>query len=380
MSQMRGPRGQNRCFSSRERVNSMVCQKSDRRSKVSSSLAMVLYFILVGSLVFVVTFPARGGELFEPLLNNRQPDGSSATGSAAIAGSGDIVVPPDMIAKVAEPPRCWFLNMRQGPGIRFRIKKTLKAGTPLKILGRDPVSGWYKVNDGRSTGWCSHRYIAFGGYVPPIIGEKPDDGDSSDNDDGPITTDLGGNLNPADFGYDSKRYKPVFDLVQKFCDSNKQYKLAGGHTWQDGFASITDCSGFTGSFYQKLAALSGIPPVFPKGSWYPTSTNYKSSRYSEKITSEWPPPNPRNKIKPGDIFVMNKGAKYGHVGVFMGYDRSGNPVIAHSTTRRENSYMYGKQGTTGVRIEVLPRHYRQRWAGIYRIKGTDQMLDKLART
>jgi hypothetical protein len=75
---------------------------------------------------------------------------------------------------------------------------------------------------------------------------------------------------------------------------------------------------------------------------------------------------------------MNKGAKYGHVGVFMGYDKSGNPVIAHSTTSTNRQNIYGKQGTTGVRIEVLPRSYQERWAGIYRIKGTDEMLNKLA--
>jgi cell wall-associated NlpC family hydrolase len=206
--------------------------------------------------------------------------------------------------------------------------------------------------------------------------------DAGPADSGPKPSDstgtLGsGSLKASDFGYNDPKYQSVFDIVQKFCDANQKYELAKGHTWQDGYASVTDCSGFTGSFYQKLAAISGIPPVFPKNSWYQTSTNYKSN-YTDCITTQFPPPDPRDLIKPGDVFVMNKGAKYGHVGVFMGYDKSGNPVIAHSTTSTNRQNIYGKQGTTGVRIEVLPRSYQERWAGIYRIKGTDEMLNKLA--
>ena len=338
---------------------------------------------------------AFAGTILDSIESRQQPEGSTSSQQVeqSQSSTGNVVVPPDMMGQVANPPRCWWLNMRQGPGIRFRVIKVLKAGTPLKILGRDPNSGWYKVNDGRVTGWCSNRYITTAGtagIVPPGGPGGNTGTDTGSNNGGPGGSDgpggggtgttLGGSLNPADFGYDAKRYKPVFDLVAKYSDANSRYKLAGGHTWQDGFASITDCSGFVGSFYQKLAALSGIPPIFPKSSWYPTSTNYKSNRYSRKITSAWPPPNPPDLIKPGDIFVMNKGAKYGHTGVFMGYDRSGNPVIAHSTTRRNNSYIYGKQGSTGVRIEVLPRSYRSRWAGVYRMHRTDEMLDRLGRS
>jgi cell wall-associated NlpC family hydrolase len=305
-------------------------------------------------------------------------------------------------------PPCWWLNLREGPGHRFPVIKVMKGGSILKILGRDAASGWYKVSDGTATGWCGPKYVRADANVPaagtanPPAEEKPpvvadngnagSTGSTGSTGSGDTTTpgqgttppatgvDGGGAMNANEFGYDAKRYQPVFDIVQKYVDANEAYKLAAGHTSKDGYASVTDCSGFVGSFYQKLAALSGIPPVFPKNSWYQTSTLYKNN-YTRKVSSDFPPPNPRDLIKPGDIFVMDKGSSgYGHVGVFMGYDKSGNPVIAHSTPSRRSSYIYGDTSETGVRVEVLPRSYKDRWAGIYRIDGTDKMLDALSKS
>jgi cell wall-associated NlpC family hydrolase len=155
--------------------------------------------------------------------------------------------------------------------------------------------------------------------------------------------------------------------------------FGAGHKKTSGYAEKTDCSGFVGQFIQKLAELSGVPPVFPTNSWYPYSQLYKT-KYTKKVTSSFPPPNPRDLIQPGDVFVMNPGSSgVGHVGLFMGYAPSGDPIIAHSTPSRVKSStrVAGKVGYSGVRIEVLPSRYRSRWAGVYRVDNMQQTLDKL---
>ncbi|EKD82209.1 MAG: hypothetical protein ACD_39C01423G0001, partial [uncultured bacterium] len=84
-----------------------------------------------------------------------------------------------------------------------------------------------------------------------------------------------------------------------------------------------------------------------------------------------------------DIFVMNPGSSgIGHVGLFMGYTPSGQPIIAHSTPTRVNSStrIAGKVGYSGVRIEVLPARYASRWSGVYRVKNMDTMLDRLSKS
>lgn len=188
-----------------------------------------------------------------------------------------------------------------------------------------------------------------------------------------------GTLNPKNFGYDA-RYQPVMDIAEKFAQVNQKYVLAAGHVWK-GYTGLTDCSGFVGHFYQTLMAAAGVKPAFAKNSWYPTSTTYKT-QHTKKISGAFPPTKPRDLIKPGDVFVLDKdGRAYGHTGIFIGYDRSGNPLIAHSTTTTiGSSAVRGNKGRTGVRIEPIPSYYRERWAGIYRINGTDQALDKLAKT
>ncbi|NLI78700.1 MAG: hypothetical protein GX442_19955 [Candidatus Riflebacteria bacterium] len=187
-----------------------------------------------------------------------------------------------------------------------------------------------------------------------------------------------GTLKPESFGYGS-RYQAVYDIVEKYCAVNQKYVLSAGHTWK-GYTGQTDCSGFTGHFYQMLCSIAGVPPVFSQKGWFPSSQVYKT-QYTKKITSAWPPPKPRDLIKPGDIFVLDKdGRSYGHIGVFMGYDKSGNPLIAHSTTTTiSTKAVRGNKGHTGVRIEPMPSYYRERWSGIYRINGTDQALDKLVK-
>ena len=173
--------------------------------------------------------------------------------------------------------------------------------------------------------------------------------------------------------------KVIFDIVKKFCEANEAYVLGAAHSKNSGYVTKSDCSGFTGQFINKLSELAGVNPVI--GNSFPTSTNYANSQYTTKVTGAFPPTNPKDLVKPGDIFVMSKGSSgYGHVGVFMGYNSAGQPLIAHSTTRTIDgkSTTTGKLGKTGVRIEVIPSSYNgNRWMGIYRLNNMDQIASKL---
>ncbi len=264
------------------------------------------------------------------------------------------------------------LNVRTSPW--GTIIGKLYDGDKLKIVGRE--GDWLKIRYNGSIAYVHSHYVDIGNSRPANPSNPSNPGDVSE---GPAQTIPEGSMDPARYGYDSKRFKTVFDIVERYCSANKAYLWAGGHKRNDGYAEKTDCSGFVGQFIQKLAAASGVPPVFPKNSWYPSSQVYKT-QHTRKITSSFPPPNPRDSIKPGDIFVMNPGSSgVGHVGLFMGYTPSGQPIIAHSTPTRVNSStrIAGKVGYSGVRIEVLPARYASRWAGVYRINNMDQMLDKL---
>jgi hypothetical protein len=198
---------------------------------------------------------------------------------------------------------------------------------------------------------------------------------------GKDTSPLDGTLNPAKYGFEKARYQVVFDLVEKFCNANKAYVFGAGHKWTSNYPTKTDCSGFVGSFHEKLAELTGVKPAYPRSGYFPSSQVYKT-QYTQKITSSFPPPKPRDSIHPGDIFVMNPASSgVGHTGMFMGYDKSGNAIIAHSTPRKIDSRtkVFGHTGFSGVRIETIPSYYRDRWSGVYRIAGTDKMLDSLAK-
>lgn len=264
------------------------------------------------------------------------------------------------------------LNVRTKPW--GKIIGKLYDGDKLRIIARE--GDWLKIHYNGGVAYVHSNYVEIGDTRANL----PDADDSSDNSSTPTATLPDGTIDPNRFGYDSKRFSSVFDIVEKFCSSNKAYVFGAGHTKNSGYAEKTDCSGFVGQFIQKMAAASGIPPVFPNNSWYPSSQIYKN-QYTNKITSSFPPPKPRDSIKPGDVFVMNPGSSgIGHVGLFMGYTSSGQPIIAHSTPTRvkKDTRIAGKVGYSGVRIEVLPARYASRWAGVYRIKNMDKMLDKVS--
>ncbi|GAB4271751.1 MAG: hypothetical protein Kow0029_09670 [Candidatus Rifleibacteriota bacterium] len=259
------------------------------------------------------------------------------------------------------------LNVRTAPW--GKIIGKLYDGDKVKILGRE--GDWLKIYYNGGTAYVHSHYVNIG--LESASDPSPDNDSTS-----PLGTVPEGSLDPGRFGYDSKLFKSVFDVVEKFCASNKAYVFGAGHTKNSGYAEKTDCSGFVGQFIQKMAELSGVPPVFPKNSWYPSSQIYKT-QYTNKITSSFPPPTPKDSIRPGDVWVMNPGSSgVGHVGLFMGYTPSGQPIIAHSTPSRiKSDRISGKVGYSGVRIEILPARYRSRWAGVYRIKNMDQMLSRL---
>lgn len=262
------------------------------------------------------------------------------------------------------------LNVRTGPW--GTIIGKLYDGDKLKIVGRE--GDWLKIRYNGGFAYVHSHYVNVGSEVSA----NPDAEDSISHS--PTATLPDGSLDPGHFGYDSNRFKKVFDVVERFCQSNQAYVFGAGHTQNSGYASRTDCSGFVGQFIQKMAEISGVPPVFPRNSWYPSSQIYKS-RYTQRVTTSFPPPNPRDSIKPGDVFVLNPGSSgVGHVGLFMGYTPSGQPIIAHSTSARVRSdtNISGKVGYTGVRIEVLPSRYRSRWAGVYRINNMEQTLNRLS--
>lgn len=271
-----------------------------------------------------------------------------------------------------------YVILRAEPALESAAVCTIRTGDKLKLLETRPA--WRKVQCSKGTGWLRERYFQEDLNEKFKQGKKELEGGTSSS--GPVVSPVtGGVLKAEDFGY-PKRYQPVYDLVAKFCEANEAYDAAKGHKWQDGYAKRTDCSGFTGSFYQKLAALSGVNPAYPRNSWYPSSQVYKT-KYTKKITSAFPPPNPRDLIKPGDIFVLNPASNgIGHIGVFMGYDKAGNPLIAHSTPGaiKDSRKILGHTGKGGVRIENLlgSQSTRSRWAGVFRINGTDAMLDRLA--
>lgn len=189
--------------------------------------------------------------------------------------------------------------------------------------------------------------------------------------------EAGGDL----YGYNRELFGPVWDIVMKFVEANQAYVYAAGHRNQAGIATTTDCSGFVGSVYHKLAEASGIPAKKDYG-----NANSYTLSGTQKITSQYPPPNPRDLIKPGDVMVTSGG---GHIVMFMGYDRSGNPLIAHSTPGTiKSSAVAGNVGRSGVRIEVMPSYMRTNvsdrypgqtpFKGVYRINGTEEMLKALA--
>lgn len=174
--------------------------------------------------------------------------------------------------------------------------------------------------------------------------------------------------------------KVIFDIVKKFCEANEAYVFGSAHRKEDGYVKTSDCSGFTGQFINKLSQLAGVTPVI--GNSYPSSTQYAKPAYTQKITSAFPPTNPRDLIKPGDIFVMGKGAGHncGHVGIFMGYNSAGQPLFAHSTGSATNANaVMGKLGKSGVRVEVLSYsdQIKQRGWGIYRLNNMDQIVKNL---
>ncbi|HNX76001.1 MAG TPA: SH3 domain-containing protein [Candidatus Rifleibacterium sp.] len=326
--------------------------------------------------ILISPFSAAGSGADAGSANPFNVDQVNISASASVKGSGNS---SNAVITSAAPAikegTIGYVNVNTRLNVRTapwgKIIGKLYDGDKLRIVARE--GDWLKIHYNGGYAYVHSNYVE--------VGEERANKPSSDNGSNTPTPGVpDGTLDPARFGYDSKRFNAVFDIVEKFCSSNKAYVFGAGHKKTSGYAEKTDCSGFVGQFIQKMAAASGIPPVFPANSWYPSSQIYKN-QYTNKVTSTFPPPSPRDSIKPGDVFVMNPGSSgIGHVGLFMGYTSSGQPIIAHSTPTRVQSgtRIAGKVGYSGVRIEVLPSRYKSRWAGVYRIKNMDSMLNKLS--
>ncbi|MBP5469258.1 MAG: SH3 domain-containing protein [Candidatus Riflebacteria bacterium] len=272
-------------------------------------------------------------------------------------------------------------------------------GQSVKVLG---TSGeFYLVEVNGQQGYMHKSYITTektqasfaapsypgdtrsGGYVPLKDGISASNTGSTkknneDNNNNNSSNDSNGSINNLPTSDYEGVTKAIYDIVKKFCDANEAYVLGAAHSKNSGYAKKSDCSGFTGQFINKLSELAGVKPVI--GDSFPTSTNYANSQYTQKVTGTFPPPDPKDLIKPGDIFVMKKSSPtgYGHVGVFMGYNSAGQPLIAHSTTRKvDGKTTMGKLGTTGVRVEPIPSWYKDRWMGIYRLINMNEIANKL---
>lgn len=342
--------------------------------------------IIIGLALLMMTSPlaatasgvdASGGN---PFSVNQVSIPAQATLKNTSAGSNAAAVSEKKLPAISDKGSIGFVNVNTRLNVRIspwgKVIGKLYDGDKLRIIARE--GDWLKIHYNGKTAYVHSSYVEIGDARANLPGTDNDESTST----GPTGTLPDGTLDPKKFGYDSKRFSSVFDIVEKFCSSNKAYVFGAGHTKASGYTEKTDCSGFVGQFIQKLSAAAGIPPVFPKDSWYPSSQIYKN-QYTNKITSAFPPPKPRDSIKPGDIFVMNPGSSgIGHVGLFMGYTSSGQAIIAHSTPTRVQSgtKIAGKVGYSGTRIEVLPARYASRWAGVYRIKNMDQMLNKVSGT
>ncbi|HNW11726.1 MAG TPA: SH3 domain-containing protein [Candidatus Rifleibacterium sp.] len=305
------------------------------------------HIILIGLLVLSIgNAPLHAENSNNPFMD--APIKSISASSQSGAGSDTGTITGIVRAK-------WLLNVRASPW--GKIVDGYKPGRQVKIVARK--GDWYKIVRGNGYAYVHTSLIE-------VKNQKQDKKDSNDSPDS--------SSNSSSF---SKAYKKILDLVKKFCNANKAYVLGAAHSKSSGIVSKSDCSGFTGQFIQKLSAMAGVKPV--TGNSYPSSTNYAKSQYTKKVTSKVPPTNPRDLVKPGDIFVMSKSTSYGHVGVFMGYDSAGRPLIAHSTTRasKKGTTTYGNIGTTGVRIEPIPSWYKQRWMGVYRLNNMDTIMKKI---
>ena len=329
----------------------------------------IVYMALAGTLVACIAIASNPFNVDHISI----PAAVSQSGSTSSAVADNSAAKP-MSSQIGFVNVNTRLNVRSKPW--GKIIGKLYDGDKLKIVAKE--GDWLKIEYNGGYAYVHSNYVEVGSERA----NKPDSGNDSGSVTDPTLTLPNGSLNPARFGYDAKMFKSVFALVEKFCSSNKAYVFGAGHKYTSGYAEKTDCSGFVGQFIQKMSAASGVNPVFPKNSWYPSSQVYKT-QHTNKISSKFPPTNPRNLVRPGDIFVMNPGSSgVGHVGLFMGYTPSGQPIIAHSTPTRVNNStrIAGKVGYSGVRIEVLPARYASRWAGIYRVKNMDTMLDRLSKS
>lgn len=79
---------------------------------------------------------------------------------ASLQISDALLAPPRLSASEPIGRATDLLNIRAGPGTRFRIISRLAAGDSAELLARDATGGWLRVRSASGvTGWVSRAYI-----------------------------------------------------------------------------------------------------------------------------------------------------------------------------------------------------------------------------
>ena len=362
---------------------------------------LILSLLLFLSFGSSPAFPGDISDVSEHISDGQASDSRGSTDIKKLSGEADYVrdLYKTLLNREPDPDGFgnWLTALNSGRLNRDQVRKGFLNSTEYyvrslyrELLNREPdadgFNNWISRLNSRRMSRAQIRrafidspeYRGLHGTASNETTAKP-----ANENNNTTTTTAGSDPNAAGdlYGYNRALFGPVWDMVMKFVEANQAYVYAAGHSNQAGIATKTDCSGFVGSVYHKLAEASGIPATKEYG-----NANSYSLSGTQKVTGQYPPPNPRDLIKPGDVMVVSGG---GHIVMFMGYDRSGNPLIAHSTPGTiDANDVAGNVGHSGVRIEVMPNYMRTNvsdrypgqtpFKGIYRINGMDEMLNKLA--
>lgn len=82
------------------------------------------------------------------------------------------------IPPVATVVNCYYLNVRNGPGVGYTVVEIVSRGTQVHLLGRNSAGTWIQIRTPAGhVGWVNGFYLS--GYVPigqlPVVGSLPID-------------------------------------------------------------------------------------------------------------------------------------------------------------------------------------------------------------
>ena len=98
--------------------------------------------------------------------------GSTAYVASRYLTKGKDLPPPSRIGAGTVKVTTTALNLRNGPGLSYRVIKVLKEGTRVTMTGKT-ARGWAQLVNGKSTGWSSMQYLASSmNGRPAVIGKR----------------------------------------------------------------------------------------------------------------------------------------------------------------------------------------------------------------